>query len=27
VELALQASHWLGLSVLQHGPGHDGPDG
>jgi len=21
VELALQASHWLGLSVLQHGPG------
>ena len=27
VELALQASHWLGLSVLQHGPGHDGPNG
>ena len=26
VELALQASHWLGLSVLQHGPGHDGPN-
>ncbi len=22
VELALQASRWLGLSVLQHGPGH-----
>ncbi len=27
VELALRASHWLGLSVLQHGPGHDGPNG
>ena len=27
VELALRASHWLGLSVLQHGPGHDGPIG
>jgi DNA-binding PucR family transcriptional regulator len=27
VELALQASHWLGLSVLQHEPGHDGPNG
>ena len=26
VELALRASHWLGLSVLQHGPGHDGPN-
>jgi DNA-binding PucR family transcriptional regulator len=27
VELALQASRWLGWSVLQHGPGHDGPNG
>jgi hypothetical protein len=26
VELALQASHWLGLSVLQHGPGRAGPN-
>jgi DNA-binding PucR family transcriptional regulator len=26
VELALQAGHWLGLSVLQHGQGHDGPN-
>jgi hypothetical protein len=26
VELALQASHWLGLSVLQDGPGHARPD-
>jgi DNA-binding PucR family transcriptional regulator len=26
VELALQASHWLGLSVLQHGPGHARPN-
>jgi DNA-binding PucR family transcriptional regulator len=25
VELALQASHWLGLSVLQDGPGHTRP--
>ena len=25
VELALQASHWLGSSVLQHGPGHARP--
>ena len=24
VELALRASHWLGSSVLQHGPGHAG---
>ena len=26
VELALQACHWLGLSVLQHVPGHARPD-
>jgi DNA-binding PucR family transcriptional regulator len=26
VELALQASHWLGLSVLQDGRGHARPD-
>ena len=26
VELALQASHWLGLSVLQDGQGHARPD-
>jgi DNA-binding PucR family transcriptional regulator len=25
VELALQASRWLGWSVLQHGPGRPGP--
>ena len=25
VELALRASHWLGSSVLQHGPGHVRP--
>src|SRR6266571_5482933 len=26
VELALRASHWLGSSVLQHGPGHARPN-
>ena len=26
VELALQASHWLGSSVLQHGPDHVRPN-